>query len=479
MLKHRTLSIISRSGVLAALSILFCVPLFAQDYSYYAYKQNKEAYSQPLSVLLENARQDLKIEIVCDKNVDPFLNQTVPMAPWKFWDDPELRLAYILAPLDLTFEKTDERSYRVFEPWYQNRPESEGAAHLQRLLARFPDKETWETRKAALRASLLEKLNLSPMPPKTDSEPIYTEKRSYDGYTVENVALEIIPGYWLSGSLYRPTEGQAPYPVIASPHGHLDVGRLDPNNQYRAATLARMGAIVFSYSMFAWIEDETPLKRADHRNPISGTIQTLSSIRVLDFLTSLPDADASRVGMTACSGGGTQTFLATALDDRVTVPVPVVMVSSYFFGGCPCESGLPIHTVEGGTCNAEIAAMAAPRPMLLVSDTQDWTKNTPEVEYPYIKKIYEYYGAGDKLENVHLDEPHDYGPSKRAAMYPFMAKYLGLDVSRADESKVTIESKEQMLVFGLNHEKYPENGIKNIDDLIRTFNEYKAANAPK
>lgn len=448
--------------------------VLAQDYSYHAYKNNKERYAQPLSALLDTVRDDLGVAIEVDKNAEPFLTETVPMAPWKFWDDPQLRLAYILAPLDLSFEKIGDNSYRVFEPWYQNRPESEGAAHLRRLLRRFPDRASFEERKAQLLAAMLDALRLNPMPAKTPLNPICGEEKAYDGYSVAPAAIEVIPRYWLCGSLYRPTDGNGPFALIASPHGHGQDGRLAEDNQYRCATLARMGAVVFSYSMFAWIAEESPLQREDHRNPISGTMQTLGTIRVIDFLTSLANVDTSRIGITGCSGGGTQTFFAAALDERITVSVPVVMVSSHFFGGCPCESGTPLHTKSQGTCNAEIAAMAAPRPQLLIAVTQDWTKNTPDVEYPYLRSVYGYFNATDNVEFVIIDEPHDYGVTKRMAMYPFMAKHLGLDISKADESKVTIQPHEDMLPFGNNREKYPAGAIQNIDELLEAF-----ANAPR
>ena len=157
------------------------------------------------------------------------------------------------------------------------------------------------------------------------------------------------------------------------------------------------------------------------------------------------DVDKTRIGVNGGSGGGTHTILLTVLDDRFTAAAPTVNLASHFDGGCPCESGKPILRSAGGTCNPELIAMFAPRPLQIVSDGGDWTASVPELEYPYLQRIYGFYGAQDKVNNVHLpQERHDYGPSKRHANYEFFIKVFGLDRSMLDESKVTIEPREMM-----------------------------------
>ena len=348
----------------------------------------------------------------------------------------------------------------------------EGEDFLRKMRSSYKTAEAWQKRAQVIRDHILRTVGLEPLPDRIPLNPMLGEPRTYDGYQVRNAAFESLPGVYVTGSIYSPVNAGDRPPGILSPHGHWpekeDYGRYRPDVQYRCAAMARMGALVFTYDMvgygqlagLGWVHD----------HPGTMKLQIWNSIRAVDFLLSM-GADPDRIACTGASGGGTQTFHLAAVDERVSVSVPVVMVSNRHFGGCICELGMPIHgNGEFRTNNVEIAACHAPGPLLLVSVGTDATETTPVVEYPHIRYIYGLLGKPELVENAHLpDEQHGYGFPMRAAVYPFLARHLGLDQSLARdaallEEGIVIEEIEDLYPFR-GDQPLPDNLIVNNDDV--------------
>ena len=216
-------------------------------------------------------------------------------------------------------------------------PEEQGARNLEEYAKTYSNREEWQARAKKIRAGILEGSGLNPLPRRTPLESVIHSRKEMDGYSVENVYFESLPGFFVTGNLYRPLRKGSlnSFAGVLCPHGHSKEGRTAEYTQVRCAALARMGSIVFAYDMVGWNQDN---RQTDHRKDKNVfAFQTWNSMRALDFLLSFREVDPRRIGVTGESGGGTQTLL-TALDDRVRVAAPVVMASAHFYGGCNCEA---------------------------------------------------------------------------------------------------------------------------------------------
>ncbi len=450
-------------------------------------QSSADTYRQDLVAVLEKVQKKFNIDIQLE---DGLKDKKVEYADWRFTEQLATTLDNILKPLDLVYKQTSKDHYTVSSYEYYRRTDAAAKEHLNALLAAYPDAATFDKRKEELKKCIAAALGIRNFTNRTPLNAVLSKKKIFDGYTTENVAFESIPGYFVTGTLYRPVGVKGSCPVILNPQGHFyneqepslakDSGRYRADMQYRCAAFAKMGAIALSYDMYAWGESALMTGGMSfHETGFAAAIQTWNSIRSLDFLLSLPGADPKRVGVTGASGGGTQTFLLAALDERVTVSAPVVMVGASFYGGCPCESGLPIHADCNGrsTNNTEIAALIAPKPLIVVSDGDDWTRYVQGTDYPYLQKIYGYYGKSQNVESVYLpDEKHDYGISKREPVYKFFANALGLNLKaiqakdgRINEEKITIVENKDLHVFNKDN-PLPSNALRSHAAIVEAFN---------
>jgi len=165
-----------------------------------------------------------------------------------------------------------------------------------------------------------------------------------DGYAVENVSIQSMPGYYVPINVYVPEGKKGPYPAVLVPMGHYPEGKCFENNRIMCAGFAKKGIMAATFDPICQGErDLFPERQADNlgndmwavmEHMVPGTQaymlgENLQSyfiwdgMRVLDYICSRGDADVSRIGCTGQSGGGTQTQFLAALDDRITVASPI------------------------------------------------------------------------------------------------------------------------------------------------------------
>lgn len=341
-------------------------------------------------------------------------------------------------------------------------------------------KEAWESRRKQLREQLLVATGLWPMPEKTPLKPTIHGKIEREGYTIKKVYFESMPGHYVTGNLYEPgLRYSNTSPAVLFAHGHWKDGRFHDAGEAAAkksveekgepdvdrgryfmqalpATLAKLGFVVFQYDMVGYADSTAIAHRegfkdteAELRLQSQMGLQTWNSIRALDFLSELPDVDAKSIGMTGASGGGTQTFMLAAIDDRLACAFPAVMVSTAMQGGCVCEN---CSLLRVNTGNVEIAGLFAPKPMAC-SAANDWTKELMTKGYPELQQLYELYGSKDKVAaKAWLEYGHQYNVHAREMMYAWFIKHLkGKDESPQEPAFKPVVPPKDLSVFDDKH----------------------------
>ena len=409
-------------------------------------------FERSVTDLMNDVSKRFGVKFKFDKNVDT-VGKMMPYADFRVRPySLEMTLDNICKYYDWNWWKQSGNTYKIKLYEYPRRHEAEGKMMLDWLSSLYHNKEQWEARRDTLRREVRQRLELDKF---LDScvvtkdkkgnlvRPVILSKiRKHDGYTTQNICIELTPGQHLFGTIYASLK-KGKHALIVCPDGHWPY-RYRKDEQQRLGTLARMGAVCVDFDLYGWGESEKEV--GDHHSSRAHVYQAACGYILLDWmLKNRKDIDTERVGVMGGSGGGTHTVMLSLLDERVTASAPVVHLASHFDGGCPCESGMPVQLSAGGTCEPELAAVIAPKPMLVVSDGGDWTSSVPTLEFPYLQRIYGFYGAQDKVRNVHLpNERHDFRENKRNAVYDFFIDVFGLDRSMLDESKIEIESEETL-----------------------------------
>ena len=409
-------------------------------------------FERSVTDLMNDVAKRFGVKFKFDKNVDT-IGKKMPYADFRVRPySLEMTLDNICKYYDWNWWKQSGNTYKIKLYEYPRRHETEGKMMLDWLSSLYHNKEQWEARRDTLRREVRQRLELDKF---LDScvvtkdkkgnlvRPVILSKiRKHDGYTTQNICIELTPGQHLFGTIYASLK-KGKHALIVCPDGHWPY-RYRKDEQQRLGTLARMGAVCVDFDLYGWGESQKEV--GDHHSSRAHVYQAACGYILLDWmLKNRKDIDTERVGVMGGSGGGTHTVLLSLLDERVTASAPVVHLASHFDGGCPCESGMPVQLSAGGTCEPELAAVVAPKPMLVVSDGGDWTSSVPTLEFPYLQRIYGFYGAQDKVRNVHLpNERHDFRENKRKAVYDFFIDVFGLDRSMLDESKIEIEPEETL-----------------------------------
>lgn len=327
----------------------------------------------------------------------------------------------------------------------------------------------WEQRKSIIRAFIAKKTGIDFSKQAEAVNCVETAVTDMGSYVIKNVYWQTLPNYYVAGNIYLPKVADCKIPAVMMPHGHFEKDRFYDDNNQLAPSLAKLGCMAVTYDMVGKGEDkETP-----HDDKYNNGILLHNSIRILDYIDSLDYINKTKIAVTGASGGGSQTMLLSAMDSRITAAIPVCMLSAHFHGGCLCEMGLNYFTGKNfKTTTAEIAAMFAPKDMLVISIGTDWTKNTPNVEFPYLQEVYSLYGAKGKVKNAHFkDEEHDYGPSKRAAAIEFLSDLFKLDISKYNEAENIIPPIEALKSYSEKHPK-PADALTNPKEIYTQMIEY-------
>ncbi len=386
-----------------------------------------------------------------------------------------------------------------------------------------PDPADWPLRRTQLKDQLTVALGLEPSPQANALQSQVFGSIEKDGYRISKVIVETLPNFFLTGSLYEPLNlaDQKLLPAILCPHGHWEDGRMHRASdaevanllasgaerfeaaarnhiQARCVQMARMGCIVFAYDMLGYADSQQISIERAHRwgvnqiNPETRSdandaprmenllfstraelyqqsvmsLQILQNLQAVNFVKTLPHVDSKQIAITGASGGGTQSFVTAAISDDIAGAFPAVMVSTGMQGGCTCENSslLRVHTN-----NVEIAALIAPRPLMMTS-ADDWTVNMKQDGFPALRKIYEDAGVSENVKLFAATHfPHNFNHVSRVALYGFINRLFGLGLQEPIlERDFDWSDREELSVWDAEHQR-PEADLAFENSLLTNW----------
>ncbi|MBZ5563348.1 MAG: acetylxylan esterase [Acidobacteriia bacterium] len=266
-----------------------------------------------------------------------------------------------------------------------------------------------------------------------------------DGYTIEKVIFESLPGFFVSADVYRPSQ-PGRYPGVLLQSGHTQEGKPEP--QRLAANLALKGFVALAFDPIGQGEREQtydpqllgPAAGWSVPEHIQAGAQSLllgeavgryfiwDAMRALDYLVSRSDVDSTRIGAAGCSGGGALTTFLGALDPRVKAVAPACYPNSYrlLFSGPDPDSEMSFPSfLERGLDVADFVELSAPTPWLIEATEEDYfTPAGAQLVFEEAQRWYRLYGAEDKLRFYVGPGPHGTPLASREAIYEWMIRWL-------------------------------------------------------
>lgn len=291
------------------------------------------------------------------------------------------------------------------------------------------------------------------------------------GYVLRKVIFESLPGYYVTANLYVPTEGQAPYPGVLAPCGHSSNGKAYDVYQHLFIGLARRGYVVLTYDPMGQGERYQYWNFVTNRrlfeineHGMAGVQEYLlgqnfaryciwDGLRALDYLASLPEVDAARIGVTGNSGGGTLTTYISMLDSRVKVASIVTFITSLskkiearaYDAETDPEQDIQ-GLLEAGIDHTEMVGMIAPRPVLIGAATQDFfpiagTRQT----FAELQGLYRKLGVPERVKMVEFNHHHEYSQPLRESTYAWFDRWLKQAEGEAHEPVIQTEKDADLL----------------------------------